>query len=174
MDGSRAWDGQAGSVVVVMKPPEEEEVASGAGGEAECDGTEEEEGPTEAQPPVRVGGDSVDDGSGCSAFADEMLAQLPFLKPDGLDSVDEEAAGAIATVLVFATFTPAAAAILRSSFSSRFRSFSLRLSCSSAVFCLARWVFCISRKRILWWCAYELVCSSYWATFWNCFSQTVQ
>jgi hypothetical protein len=37
----------------------------------------------------------------------------------------------------------------------------LRLSCSSGVFCLARWVVCISRKRILWWCAYELVCSSY-------------
>lgn len=157
MDGSRTWDDQAGSVVV-MKPPEEE-VASGAGGEAECDGTEEEEGPTEAQPPVRAGGDSADDGGGCcSAFADEMLAQIPFLKPDGLESVDEdeEAAGAIATVLdvvVFATLTPAAAAILRSSFSSRFRSFSLRLSCSSAVFCLARWAFCISRKRILWWCA---------------------
>lgn len=129
-----------------------------------------------AQPPVRAGGDSVDDGD-CSAFADEMLAQPLFLKPDGLDSVDEEATGAGATafdVVDFATFTPAAAAILRSSFSSRFRSFSLRLSCSSAVFCLARWVFCISRKRILWWCAYELVCSSYWATFWNCFSQTVQ
>ena len=174
MYGSRGWDDHAGSAVV-MKPPEEAEVASGAGGEAECDGTEEEE-PTEAQPPVRAGGDSVDDGGGCSAFADEMLAQLPFLKPEGLDSVDEATGGTatVPDVVVFATLTPAAAAILRSSFSSRFRSFSLRLSCSSAVFCLARWVFCMSRKRILWWCAYELVCSSYWATFWNCFSQTVQ
>jgi hypothetical protein len=167
MDGSRGWDDQAGFVVVVVMKPPVKEVASGA-----SDGTEEEEGLKEAQPPVRAGGDSVDDGR-CSAFADEMLAQLPFLKPDGLDSVDEEATGAD-VVVDFVTFTPAAAAILRSSFSSRFRSFSLRLSCSSAVFCLARWVFCMSRKRILWWCAYELVCSSYWATFWNCFSQTVQ
>ena len=124
-----------------------------------------------AQPPVRAGGDSVDDG-GCSAFVDEMLAQPPFLKPEGLDSVDEEAT--VLDAVDFVTFTPAAAAILRSSFSSRFRSFSLRLSCSSAVFCLARWAFCMSRKRILWWCAYELVCSSYWATFWNCLSQMVQ
>jgi hypothetical protein len=123
-----------------------------------------------AAQPVRAGG-------GGSVLVDGMLAQPPFLKPGGLDSKEEDGTGTsagAAGVVDFVTRTPAAAAILRSSFSSRFRSFSLRLSCSSGVFCLARWVVCMSRKRILWWCAYELVCSSYWATFWNCLSQTVQ
>jgi len=166
MDESRGCDDMAG---VVRNPPEE--IASGAG-EGERDGTEEE--PTAAQLARGGAGDSVDDDD--SAATDEILAQPPFLKPAGLDSVEDEADGSTAALDVadFAILTPAAAAILRSSFSSRFRSFSLRLSCSSGVFCLARCVFCMSRKRILWWCAYELVCSSYWATFWNCFSQTVQ
>ena len=125
-----------------------EEIVSGAG-EGEWDWTEEE--PTEAQP-VRAGGNSVDGGD--SGVTDGMLAQPLFLKPVGLGSA-EDPTDARAAVLDpdFAILTPAAAAILRSSFSSRFRSFSLRLSCSSGVFCLARWVFCISRKRILWWCA---------------------
>lgn len=46
---------------------------------------------------------------------------------------------------------PLAAAILRSSFSSRFRSFSLRLSTSSLGF--RRILACMSLKRALWWCA---------------------
>lgn len=164
MDGSRGCDDITD---VVGKPAEE--IVSGAG-EGEWDGTEE--GPTDAQP-ARAGGNSVDGGD--SVVTDGMLAHPPFLKPGGLGSI-EGATGARAAALdvAFAILTPAAAAILRSSFSSRFRSFSLRLSCSSGVFCLARWVFCMSRKRILWWCAYEFVCSSYWATFWNCLSQTVQ
>jgi hypothetical protein len=168
MDGSRGCDDKTD---VVGKPAKE--VVSGAG-EGEWDGTEEE--PTDAQL-ARAGGNSVDsvDGGGVSVATDGMLAQPLFLKPGGLGSV-EGATGARAAALdvAFAILTPAAAAILRSSFSSRFLSFSLRLSCSSGVFCLARWVFCMSRKRILWWCAYEFVCSSYWATFWNCLSQTVQ
>lgn len=162
MDGSSGCEGATG-VVVVGKPAEE--IASGAG-------EEEEEEPTAPQP-LRAGGDSVYDGG--SGVIDETLAQLPFLKPvTGLDSAEGTSGARVAVVVGFAILTPAAAAILRSSFSSRFRSFSLRLSCSSGVFCLARWVVCMSRKRILWWCAYELVCSSYWATFWNCLSQTVQ
>jgi hypothetical protein len=142
MDESRRCDDMAG---VVRNPPEEE-IASGAG-EGERDGTEE---PTAAQPARGGAGDSVDDDD--SAAADEMLAQPPFLKPVGLDSVEDETDASTAPpgVADFAIFTPAAAAILRSSFSSRFRSFSLRLSCSSRVFCLARCVFCMSRKRILW------------------------
>lgn len=102
-------------------------MVSGAG-EWEWGGSEAE--PTEAKP-VRGGGDSADDVG--------MLAQPVFLKPVGLDSA-EGATGAKAVVLDvgFAILTPAAAAILRNSFSSRFRSFSLRLSCSSGVFCLAR------------------------------------
>ena len=140
--------------VVVGNPAEE--IASGA-----SEGESAEEEPTAAQP-LRAGGDSVNDSG--SGVTDETFAQLPFLKPTGLDSAEGATGARVALVDAvdgFAILTPAAAAILRSSFSSRFRSFSLRLSCSSGVFCLARWVVCMSRKRILWWCAYELVCSSY-------------
>lgn len=130
----------------VVERPSEEETASGAG-----EGERAEE-PAAPQPVARVDTEST-------------LAHPPFLNPGDLDSGVETGASVGAFVIDLAIFTPAAAAILRSSFSSRFRSFSLRLSCSSGVFCLARWVLCISRKRILWWWAYELVCSSYWATF---------
>ena len=152
MDGSPGCEDTTG--VVVENPAEE--FASGAGEKVSA-----EEEPTAAQP-LRAGGDSVDDGG--SGVTDETLAQLPFLKPTGLDSAEGATDARVEVVDAvdgFAILTPAAAAILRSSFSSRFRSFSLRLSCSSRVFCLARWVVCMSRKRILWWCAYELVCSSY-------------
>jgi hypothetical protein len=157
MDGSPGCEDTTG--VIVVNPADE--VASGAG-EGEWDGIEETEEEPTAPRPLRASGDSVDDGK--SGVTDETLAQLPFLKPTGLDSAEGTTGarvGAVDAVDGFAILTPAAAAILRSSFSSRFRSFSLRLSCSSRVFCLARWVVCISRKRILWWCAYELVCSSY-------------
>src|SRR6266404_1513075 len=150
MDGSPGCEDTMG---VVGKTAEE--IVSGAG-EGERDVTEGD--PTFAHPP-RAGGDSLVDGG-----SDDMLAQPPFLKPVGLDSAEGTAGAKVAVVDVvndFAIRTPAAAAILRSSFSSRFRSFSLRLPCSSGVFCLARWVFCMSRKRILWWCAYEFVFSSY-------------
>jgi hypothetical protein len=110
-----------------------EEITPGAG-----EGESAEEEPTVAQP-LRAGSDSVNDGG--SGVTDETLAQLPFLKPTGLDSAEGPTGARVALVDAvdgFAIFTPAAAAILRSSFSSRFRSFSLRLSCSSGVFCLAR------------------------------------
>lgn len=129
MDGSPGCEDTTG--VVVGNPAEE--VTSGAG---EVESAEEE--PTAAQP-LRAGGDSVDDGS--SGVTDETLAQLPFLKPTGLDSAEGATVARVEVVDAvggFAILTPAAAAILRSSFSSRFRSFSLRLSCSSGVFCLAR------------------------------------
>lgn len=153
MGGSRVCDDKVG--IVVGKVPEGG-ISSPSGAGAGGDGTDEE--PTAAQP-VHAGSDPPVDES---VTAEWMLAQPPFLRPVGLESAGT-VTGASATVpgVDFAIFTPAAAAILRSSFSSRFRSFSLRLSCSSRVFCLARWVFCMSRKRILWWCAYELVCSSY-------------
>jgi hypothetical protein len=172
-DGPQGGDDVAATTV--WKPPSDDEIATGAGGgvwdeavwgEAGADGEEA----TAAQP-ARAGGDAADEDDDSPA-ADEMLAQPTFLKPAGLGSAEDASPGALGVDL--AILTPAAAAILRSSFSSRLRSFSLRLSCSSGVFCLARCVFCISRKRILWWCAYELVCSSYCATFWNCLSQTVQ
>jgi hypothetical protein len=173
MDGSPGSPGCEDATGAVIGNPVEEIASSAGDGEWDrTEGTEEE--PTVPQP-LRAGGDSVDNG--CSGVTDETLAQLPFLKPTGLDSAEGTAGARVAVVDAvngFAILTPAAAAILRSSFSSRFRSFSFRLSCSSGVFCLARWVVCMSRKRILWWCAYELVCSSYWATFWNCLSQTVQ
>lgn len=113
------------------------------------------------------------------------MAQPDFLKPLGLDSLAGAAAGGggggctggrtgVPATTGF-ILIPAAFAILRSSFSSRLRSFSLRRSSSSCelpnvTFCAA----CMSRKRALWWCAYELVCSSYCATFWNCLSQSSQ
>ena len=59
------------------------------------------------------------------------------------------------------SFTPAALAAFRNSFSSLFRSFSLRFSFSSWELALARSLDCISLNRILWWWAYELQCSSY-------------
>lgn len=71
-----------------------------------------------------------------------------------------------------ATLIPLAAAIFRNSFSSRRRSFSLILSSSSCGF--MRRLLCMSRKRALWWCAYEFVCSSYCETFLNCLSQSWQ
>ena len=108
---------------------------SGAG-EGECDGTEETEDEPTAPQPLRAGGDSINDGG--SGVTDETFAQLPFLKPTGLDSAEGTTGARVAVVDGFAILTPAAAAILRNSFSSRFRSFSLRLSCSSRVFCLAR------------------------------------
>ncbi len=131
MGGSQGCD-----VTGVVEKPLEEETTSGAG-EGEWDECAGE--PTAPQPATRVDAEST-------------LAHPPFLNPEGLGSPDVEtvaSAGAFGIDLVI--FTPAAAAILRNSFSSRFRSFSLRLSCSSGVFCLARWVLCMSRKRILWW-----------------------
>jgi hypothetical protein len=129
MDESPGCEDTTG--VVVGNPAED--IASGAG-----EGIPAEEEPTAAQA-LSAGGDSVNDGG--SGVTDETLAQLPFLKPTALDSA-EGATGARVEVVDavggFAILTPAAAAILRSSFSSRFRSFSLRLSCSSGVFCLAR------------------------------------
>lgn len=81
-----------------------------------------------------------------------MLAHPTFLKPVDLGSPGVGTGASVgAPGSDLDIFMPAAAAILRNSFSSRFRSFSLRLSCSSGVFCLARWVLCISRNRILWW-----------------------
>lgn len=122
--------------------------------------------PTVAHPD-RLGG-----SAGCTAAAElPSVAHPLFAGPPGTE--DGSPAGASATG-GFAIFTPAAFAILRSSFSSRLRSFSLRLSTSSFVLRLARCVACMSRKRTLWWCAYEFVCSSYCATFWNCFSHTSQ
>ena len=59
------------------------------------------------------------------------------------------------------SFTPAALAALSNSFSSLFRSFSLRFSIASWELAFARSLNCISLNRILWWCAYELQCSSY-------------
>lgn len=105
-----------------------------------------------------------------SAVGVATVAQPLFLKPLPLPAEPapgvEEASSAAATAKGgFTIFTPAAFAILRSSFSSRFLSFSLRLLTSSSVLRLARWASCMSRKRTLWWCAYELVCSSYCATF---------
>ena len=125
--------------------------------------------PTEAQP-VRFG------GSGAAAGVVTVAHPL-FLNPLAFVSLVPAAstgAGATTATGGFTILTPAAFAILRSSFSSRLRSFSFRLLTSSSVFLLARWAACISRKRTLWWCAYEFVCSSYWATFWNCFSHTSQ
>lgn len=90
---------------------------------------------------------------------DETVAQPGFLKPLDVDSlspllpIPSSAVGATSAAGGFTIFTPAALAIFRSSFSSRFRSFSLRLSTSSCVLRLARWAACISRKRALWWCA---------------------
>jgi len=129
MDGLAGCEDTTG--VVVGKPVEE--ITSGTG-----EGESAEEEPTAAQP-LRAGGDSVHDGG--SGVTDETFAQLPFLKPVGLDSAEAANGARVAVVDAvdgFAILTPAAAAILRSSFSSRFRSFSLRLSCSSRVFCLAR------------------------------------
>lgn len=78
------------------------------------------------------------------------------------------------TGVTVVSFTPAALAAFRSSFSSLFLSFSLRFSIASWELALARSFSCISLNLILWWWAYELQCSSYCATFWNCFSHTVQ
>ena len=72
------------------------------------------------------------------------------------------------------SFTPAALAAFCNSFASLFLSFSLRFSIASWELVFARSIDCISLNRILWWWAYELQCSSYWATFWNCLSHTVQ
>jgi len=58
------------------------------------------------------------------------------------------------------SFTPAALAACRNSFSSLFRSFSLRFSIASWELAFARSLYCISLNRILWWWAYELQCSS--------------
>ncbi len=82
--------------------------------------------------------------------------------------------GALPLPLVVGIFTPMAFAILRSSFSSRRLSFSLRASASAAEAMRIGWLPCKSFIRDLWWCAYELVCSSYCATFLNCLSQSSQ
>ena len=82
------------------------------------------------------------------------MAHPLFLNP-----VDDESSGGGAEVAGtdemvatggFAILTPAAFAILRSSFSSRLRSFSLRLLISSSVLRLARCATFMSRKRTLW------------------------
>lgn len=80
----------------------------------------------------------------------------------------------LTTGVTVVSFTPAALAAFRSSLSSLFLSFSLRISIASWELALARSFNCISLNLILWWWAYELQCSSYCATFWNCFSHTVQ
>ena len=131
-----------------------------------------------AQPPLLLdaGWESPTDAHplrlGCSAGVATVAHPL-FLNPDDDGSSGGGAVGTVATG-GFTILTPAAFAILRSSFSSRFRSFSLRLLTSSSVLRLARCAACMSRKRTLWWWAYEFVCSSYCATFWNCFSHTSQ
>ncbi len=127
-------------VTAAVGKPLEEETSSGAG---EGEGDECAEELTALQPVERMHAEST--------VADETLAHPPFLNPEDLGSPGVETGASVVFGMDFVIFTPAAAAILRSSFSSRFRSFSLRLSCSSWVFCLARWVFCMSRKRILWW-----------------------
>ena len=79
------------------------------------------------------------------------VAQPLFLKPP--PGTAELAEGDSATAAIatggLTIFTPAAFAILRSSFSSRFRSFSFRLLISSSVLRQARWASCMSRKRTL-------------------------
>lgn len=92
--------------------------------------------------------------------------------PPGEGATAAEVLAAVGAAGGLGILMPAAAAILRSSFSSRLRSFSLRLSTSS--WGLMRTFACMSLKRALWWCAYELVCSSYCATFLNCLSHSVQ
>lgn len=100
------------------------------------------------------------------------MTGVPSMSMSVLALVEEPGSGSEATELGLAILMPCAAAILRSSFSSRLRSFSLRLSTSSLG--LSRALACMSLKRALWWCAYELVCSSYWATVLNCFSHSWQ
>lgn len=86
----------------------------------------------------------------------ETVAHPVFLKLVDCASGESDAStaagacaeGTIVGVLIgFAIFIPAALAILRSSFSSRLRSFSLRLSTSSWV--VIRVLACISRRRAL-------------------------
>ncbi len=89
--------------------------------------------PTVAHP-ERVGGSTGATEELAGAVA---VAHPPFLKPppplvDSVPATDARATGG------FVIFTPAAFAILRSSFSSRLRSFSLRLFTSSSVLRLAR------------------------------------
>ena len=109
------------------------------------------------QPPVRP--DFFSDGAGVSSTPGAGVCVVLTKLTTG------------ATVLIF---TPAALAAFRSSFSSLFFSFSLRFWIASRELAFARSFNCISLNRILWWWAYELQCSSYWATFWNCFSHTMQ
>ena len=87
------------------------------------------------------------------------VAQPDFLKPRssfaalGPGEAPGVGVGVARATGGFVILTPAAFASLRSSFSSRFLSFSFLLSTSSWVFRFARAASCMSRKRALWWWA---------------------
>lgn len=79
------------------------------------------------------------------------VAHPVFLKLAGVMSpVDGAATGGAAGLAIL---MPAAFAIFRSSFSSRFLSFSLRLSISSWLPELAFCAACMPLNLALWWCA---------------------
>ena len=103
--------------------------------------------PTVAQPD-RLG---VSVGAGGLGTAAGTVAQPAFLNPEGLLSLESTTGVDAVTTETggFAILIPAALASLRSSFSSRLRSFSLRLLTSSSVLRLARCAACMSRKRAL-------------------------
>ena len=110
---------------------------------------------TDAQPPRLLAGGSTSptvaqpDVLGGSTGAVATAAQPLFLGPLEPAASDDGPEGATAVTTGLTILTPAAFAILRSSFSSRLRSFSLRLLTSSSVLRLARWAACMSRKRTL-------------------------
>lgn len=87
------------------------------------------EEPTDAHPPL-LGAECG--GGGGVGFTDETVAQPDFLNPEGFESTPS--AGRVptrgVTAIGLAILTPAAFAALRSSFSSRFLSFSFLSSAS--------------------------------------------
>lgn len=121
----------------------------GGGGESGAEGAEDALESKDAQP-GRLKPVAASTGA-------ETVAQPAFLKLLDCTSEgsDASATAGVCTgdttagvVIGFVIFIPAALAILRSSFSSRLRSFSLRLSTSSWV--VIRVLACISRRRALW------------------------
>jgi hypothetical protein len=122
----------------------------GGGGGSDVEGPEEEAlEPRDAQPDRLK---PVADSTGAETLAQPAFLKLLDCASEGSDASAGAgvcAGGTIAGVVVgFAIFIPAALAILRSSFSSRLRSFSLRLSTSSWV--VIRVLVCISLRRALW------------------------